>query len=308
MLEGTYTGKDRFLNLFYDPVLSGFALSPKTQLSLFILRIDGGRFDYDAMYRELGNASIAYVLSRSQYSGYTKENAHQTVRYVQGRFRNADVNDGEGGELLLYCFLEAHLGAPKILSKMELKTASNNYVNGSDGVHLLDLGGDSYHLIFGESKMISDSTIKGSSFRKAIADAFKSIKKVEEQGLVDEVQLIDSNLMKEAFDESAIAQLKAILIPSARKSSVKKQNAFGIFVGFEIDTTDWDVIDMSEQEFEDRIKSEVQAATEEKYDYIRNKIIEHGLAGYHFYIYAVPFIKDGSTDIDKTRKQIIGQI
>ena len=64
--------------------------------------------------------------------------------------------DGELGELLLFCFLESQLKAPKILSKLELKTTSGLYVNGADGVHFLKLEDGNYQLIFGESKMYVD--------------------------------------------------------------------------------------------------------------------------------------------------------
>ena len=38
------------------------------------------------------------------------------------------------------------------------------------------------------------------------------------------------------------------------------------------------------------------------------QITNYDLTGYHFYIYAVPFIKKGDTCIDSTRKKIIEYI
>lgn len=52
--------------------------------------------------------------------------------------------------------MESQLKAPKILSKLELKTTSGLYVNGADGVHFLKLEDGNYQLIFGESKMYVD--------------------------------------------------------------------------------------------------------------------------------------------------------
>jgi hypothetical protein len=40
---------------------------------------------------------------------------------VQSQFRLPDSNAGEGGKVILYSLLEGHLGAPTVLSKMELK-------------------------------------------------------------------------------------------------------------------------------------------------------------------------------------------
>lgn len=311
MIDKTYTSSSEFLDLFYDPSIDSYSLATKSKLSLYVLRIDGGKFDYESMHKVLGNASMAYVLSRSAFKDAISgaaETMNESVRYVQGRFRDAGVNDGEGGELMLYCFLESHLGAPKILSKMELKTAENDYIKGADGIHLLDTGGGNFQLIFGESKMISDSTEKGSSFRKAIADAISSVKKVERQGTSAEIKLIDSNLMKETFNDATLKQIKSIILPSARSQGVTKQNAFGIFIGFEIDVTDWKMASMSSQEIDEKIKDDVHKLVESRYDYINKKIAENNLEGYHFYIYAVPFIKSREVNIDITRKEIVGRI
>jgi uncharacterized protein YeeX (DUF496 family) len=300
-------GKD-FLGLFYKPDINSHELTKKTKISLYILRIDGGRFDYESMYKQLGNASISYVLSRVDFNNISEDKLHEAYRKVKTSFRNSEVNNGEGGELFLYCFLETDLNAPKILSKMELKTSGNDYVKGSDGIHILDLGEGKYHLIFGESKMFGDSTKKGSSFGKAIQKAFESIKKFEKEGIEREINLIDSNLMKETYNSETIDFLKQIIKPSVSNNKIKKMNAFGIFVGFEIDINDWDLQNMDDTEFEKNIKQEVKNKVEESYDYITKQIQGNNLSGYHFYIYAVPFIKNGDACIEETRKKIIEYI
>lgn len=301
-------GKD-FLDLFYKPEIDSHNLTVKTKISLFVLRIDGCHFDYGAMKKELGNAAITYIFSRNKYEEIDKSKMPELIRESQDLFRKADIKQGEGGELFLYCLLETHLGAPKILSKMELKTAGNDYVKGADGIHLLNLGDGSFHLIFGESKMIAnDVKGKNSSFRKAIYDAFQSIKKVEKEGISGEIRLVDSNLMKETFSEEALLYLKKIIKPSALENEITKSNAFGIFVGFEIDINDWDLQQMKDGDFEIKIKQDVKRMVEEKYDYILEQIKKENLDGYHFYIYAIPFIKKGNTGIGQVREEIIKYI
>jgi hypothetical protein len=258
MIDGSIKNSNQFLDLFYPAELDGLEITKKTKLSLFILRIDGCRFAYEDMQRELGNAAVSYVLSRSDYKKIKKSQIHEAVKKVQDAFRNSAINDGEGGELFLYCFLETHLMAPKILSKMELKTAGNDYVKGSDGIHLLSLGDGIFHLIFGESKMSGDSNRKGSSFGSGISAAFESIKKVEKNGIGGEIRLVDSNLMKETYDEETLLFLKKIIKPSARTESITKYNAFGIFIGFEIDIIDWDLQSVPDEEFNKRIKKEIK--------------------------------------------------
>lgn len=91
---------------------------------------------------------------KKEYQQYIDEQRFGELNLIaQERFRDYQSNDGEFGELLLYCLLESHLGAPKILTKMNLKTSHNDYVKGADGVHLLKLNDDEYQIVFGESKM-----------------------------------------------------------------------------------------------------------------------------------------------------------
>lgn len=308
MLEQSIKNGKDFLDLFYEPEIDAHNLTVKTKLSLYILRIDGGRFAYEAMKKELGNAAITYVFSRNKYETVDKSKLPELVRESQDLFRKAEVKQGEGGELFLYCLLETHLGAPKILSKMELKTSGNDYVKGADGIHLLDLGEGKFHLIFGESKMIADGEEKSSSFRKAVYDAFQSIKKVEKEGISGEISLVDSNLMKETFSDEAVSYLKKIIKPSARENEITKSNAFGIFIGYEIDINDWDLQQMEDADFEKKVKEEVKKMVEERYEYILEQITKGGLDGYHFYIYAIPFIKKGETGIADVREGIIKYI
>ena len=307
-LPQSLANKDKFQALFNEPSLDRHLIGPKIEVSLFVLKSDSGGFDYTNMYKQLGNASMTYVLSRNRFASIPADAQHEAVKSVQRSFRRASQNDGEGGELLLYCFLESHLGAPKILSKMELKTAQHDYVKGSDGLHLLELNPGNYHLVFGESKMIGDSTNFKSSFRSGIYQALKSIKEVQKNGLLDEIELIDSNLMKESFSAEKISYLKEILIPTRAAGGPRKQTAFGIFVGFEIDTTAWLIVDMTAEAIEAQIHLEVLEMVEERLEYIKSRIVELGLSGYQFYIYAVPFIKDASTNIDIVRKRIVEEI
>ena len=61
------------------------------------------------------------------------------------------------GELLLYLFLENCLHAPKLLSKMEIKTTRNQYIYGADGLHLYmtkdKYGNMLYQFVIGEAKI-----------------------------------------------------------------------------------------------------------------------------------------------------------
>lgn len=139
----------------------------KNELNLFMLRVNANEFDYDLLVRNLMEPIITYSVSRQVQAEYANR-PHTLTKKAISRFVEYSNNTGELGELLLYAFLECHLYAPKILTKLELKTSTSLYVNGADGVHYLKLPNGNYQLIFGESKTIKDPTT-------AIREAFTSI-------------------------------------------------------------------------------------------------------------------------------------
>ena len=311
-LKKSFNRPKDFLSLFYHEIDS-FKLTPKTKIDLFILDIDASDFDYSGMIDELGNASVYYAISRARITELKKAAGaeHAMVKEAVTKLRNWEVNDGEGGELLLYCFLESHLNAPKILTKLELKTAGNDYVKGSDGVHLLKLKSGEYHLIFAESKLIPKIT-------KAFYQAFGSIAEFAENKKTFELALVESQLLKEAFDDDELYTfLKDVIKPkqSSSGSSIRRSTAFGILVGFEIDINDLECEEIEDKEFSLLINSRVKAELESSYEYIKKQISTHGLEGHHFYIYAIPFLKRNNrmtskpiTSLGQKRQDIIKEI
>lgn len=82
----------------------------------------------------------------------------------------ADLS-GEAGEMLLYFLIEAVLGAPQVVAKVELKTNPAMEVNGSDGIHMKWNDTDQVvDVYFGESKLYTD-------VGAALTAAFDSIEK-----------------------------------------------------------------------------------------------------------------------------------
>ena len=215
------------------------------------------------------------------------------------QFRQAKSNLGELGELLLYCLLEAHLKAPKLLTKLELKTASNDYVKGADGVHLLKTDKDTYQIILGESKLRPDLTT-------GISDAFSSIKTMLKEGLEKityEIHLVNSNLLKEnVSDEQSYEVLKKILVPTENDEDLNVDYSFGIFLGF-----DFPILDCERRlnniEFRKKMKQKVEDAINEKIPQINKQLKKDQFIGYNFYFYIVPFY-----ELDKIRKQIIADL
>ena len=303
--------REEFNAAFYPPI--SVNLQTKTNLHLHVLRVKNGGFDLSTLYRALKNNSAAYVLSRMNYKkaldnpGYMMEIAAK----VQAQFKSPDPNAGEGGEILLYSLLEGHLGAPKILSKMEVKTDN---VYGSDGVHLLRTADDTYQLIFGESKMYGDAKTPGASAKRGIKASFKSVEAVHNEGFDFDTWLVQSELLKEELDEEKLSVLADILLPSSSggDDAIKKHNAFGIFVGYEIDVSDMSFEDMELEEIEAELRKRAEDAITSQHDLIKSQIIDRGLGGYPIHLYAVPFTKRGTGDdavgIDKVRFDLAAQL
>ncbi|MBI5433283.1 MAG: DUF1837 domain-containing protein [Planctomycetes bacterium] len=84
---------------------------------------------------------------------------------------------GEAGEMLLYFLLEAVIGAPQVIAKLELKTNPALESNGSDGIHMRwDESDGVVDVYFGEAKLHK-------SLSSAISDGFDSIEKFYSNGM-----------------------------------------------------------------------------------------------------------------------------
>lgn len=306
--------RDRFNGLFYSPL--DFDIQVKTRLHLHVLRVENGDFALGGLYKELVNNSLTYVLSRQNVGAWLddKSRTMEVVSKVQLQFRKPDANAGEGGEVILYSLLEGHLGAPKVLSKMELKTDNNHYVHGSDGVHLLQTDDRTFQLVFGESKMYGDANGRpGSSVKRAIKAAFKSIAEIHDEGFDFETWLVESELLKEALSPEQVAVLSSILLPTPRgEEPVKKSNAFGIFIGYELDVSDVKFEDLELGEIEILLRDRAFAAIQSEIETIKSEVTDRALGGYHFHIYAIPFtkrlIKGAERGIENVRTELSARL
>lgn len=275
--------------------------NPKTRLSLFVHLINANSFNYDLLVDRLLEPLIDYSLSRKTKEKLKDKPAHLAT-WARQKFVQK-LNTGELGELLLYCFLKEHLKAPKILSKLELKTSNKLYVNGSDGIHFLKLENGNYQLIFGESKTIKDLS-------DAIREALQSIydfknesnsEGEEKSGINFEKSLISTHLDNEAFTDEERQVIEDLIYPK-ESNSFFVDDAFGVFIGYEIPITSQEK-DLPNTEFRALIHQRVKDAVTEQFENISKKINELGLSGHCFYLYILPF-----TDLEKTRTDIIASI
>lgn len=292
---------EKFLNLFNHLLEINDLDNKQSSLNLFVLPLENNSYYYTELVEALSNLLPRFVFSEhscksfeSDISAYKKAK-RKLIEYkkLKDDYYNEKLKDdeeykkykdGELGEYLLYCFLESHLKAPKILSKVELKTNSNVHIHGSDGVHLLKLSDVKYEIVFGESKMCNE-------IDDAIKTAFKSINEFrtrEKDNIDDEIDLICNNLNKE-FDEETEEILRDIIKPKRiMDSRFKKSNSFSIFLGFDI-CKHIESKDKDEEEYKNEINQAIISSIHSNKDLIKEQITTYKLEGYNFYIYALPF-------------------
>lgn len=291
------------LSLDSDDFLNGFDHLEnhnisKNSVNIFSLKINANEFNYSTLQDCLIEPLINYSLSRKVRDEYQGKPATLSRR-AREKFLDYIRNKGELGELMLYCFLESHLKAPKIISKLELKTSTSHYVNGADGVHYLKLPNGDYQIIFGESKTETDLTT-------ALSHAFKSIFEFKNEvnsagsrksGLPYEKGLISDHLDKETFSNEDKDFIKSIIYPK-RENTFEVDDAFGIFIAYEI-TIDENDKKLSNSEFRIKLQSKIKEDISNRLQHIERKIGEYKLTGHKIYIYIVPF-----TELTKTRSEI----
>lgn len=296
---------ENFIKLFTH--LSTENISENTSdgsLSIFVMPINARQFDYNKVGDHLLESVADYALSKKVREKY-KDHSMTISKVARKRFKEYSKNEGELGELLLFCFLEGHLHAPKILTKLEHKTTSDMYVNGSDGIHLLKLDDYNYQLIFGESKMYKTEL-------DGLREAFNSIhdfkneinsKGNKKSGITFEKGLISSHLENELTSELDEEVVKMLIYPKYQSADkITISDSFAIFIGFEVDL-DEERKKLSNEEFEDAVIMKVKTSLLNIKNKIYQQIIKHDLFGHSFYLYFLPF-----TNISVNRKKVLGMV
>lgn len=144
--------------------------------------------------------------------------------------KNQLESGGEPGELILYALLEWVLKAPRLVSKMYLKTNSNMPVHGTDGIHLgYDEEKDLLTVYFGESKIYQ-------SFSSAADAAFTSIAELlANAGQISrEIEILNNLSDLNSLDPAFQAKIAEYLNPySTSKLTLQKRIVHACLLGFE---------------------------------------------------------------------------
>lgn len=274
-----------------------FDIVNKNRLRLFMLNTENKLFNYDELYQYLLSNITKYVFDRRKNAEIEtnpiKRNAATLEALSHFRSITSEQDKGAGGELgeiLLYLFLEQDMKAPKLFSKVELKTSAMDYIKGSDGIHFkfretLD-GKKILQLVIGEAKIQNN-------LDDGIKAAFMSINTYLTQNIQDR-NLLDTHLMNQLVDEEEAKILKEYILSVPRK---KKETVFGIFVGYSLeykgggDTSD----EYDKKAIEENIKQVLEYKSK-----IINYINKYRISNYEFNFYFLPF-----HDAMRDRKAII---
>ena len=201
-----------------------FDVISKNKLRLFMLNTENKLFNYDELYQYILSNITRYVFDRRKSTEIENDPVKRNFATLDAISHLRDITSdkdkgagGELGEILLYLFLEQDMGAPKLFSKVELKTGSRDYVKGSDGIHFKFRetadGKKVLQLVIGEAKIQND-------LDDGIKAAFVSIDTYLSKNIQDR-NLLDTHLMKQLVDEEEAKILKEYILSVPRKK--KKQ-------------------------------------------------------------------------------------
>ncbi len=283
---------DNFNEFFEENTINNLDIDiNRKNVNFSILKIKANNFDSDNFFTYLKEISITYALPKERVKNLKDQGKiMQLCDETRRKFiDSAKKNNGEGGELILYSFLENHLKAPKLLSKMKLKTNSSMPVYGADGIHILNKDDFHFEIIYCESKMYND-------FNIGINQAFASVEKLlnNTDYINFENTIVSTNLAGE-FNDETVENLCNIVLPS--RENYKTNPAISIFIGFEFNTTEYDK-SLDYKDYTNEVVKDIESKIKNKKKRFEDYFKKH--SQYSFYVYLLPF-----ENIDEARKKII---
>ncbi len=198
----------------------------KVKTLLVYLPVKGGATSYDAFFEKIKESILMnFVFS---YKEIKKKTGLEGKESIDELFNKAirklskHTAKGELGELILFTLLDVYFEAPKILSKISLKTNSKMPVFGADAVHCQIYDGK-LKLYLGESKLFKD-------FKSAATKAAKSIASAKDK-YEEEFDLLDSHMDFPNINDDLESILLDLLNPFSENDLTDVINS-PCFIGF----------------------------------------------------------------------------
>lgn len=270
-------------------------------LRLFCLDVRDNKFSQINLQKFLMRNIGRYVFSRAQLEQFRVDDDLDAVSAEALRIlrKNSDADvkgtGAELGEMLIYAFLEEKLGAPKLMSRIELTTDAMQYGSNCDCIHLLAVDPSGavpyYQLVFGASNVVGD-------MKDAIDRAFESIIRIESSSS-NESQMVEKTVMSRMFSESDIAKIEDVIVPQ-RGRTTTCDTAYGVFLGY---TLGLDSAAYTTAEFRNALALKMERDIKEHAAYITQKIHDNNLGTHAFYFYILPF-----NEAETEKKEIMTRI
>ena len=257
-----------------------------SQLRLFYLDTINGLFDYSRLEEFILDSLGDYVFSRAEIEEYEQQGKSRSIGLHALRRLRENQNAGQAGsgsdlgEILLYVFLERILGAPKIMSKIELTRTGGAQPSRCDAIHLQPpnpTGHLPYNtIVFGTSEIVDD-------IHYAIDDAFDRIEQIQTNQR-NEILMAENTAFEQTFDDQTTRHIKDLLIPK-KGGSIKRNVGYGIFLGYKLGLNP---AHYSADIFDQQLTMKMQLDIATHAELIMRKINDLNLANHSFYIYVVP--------------------
>lgn len=285
VISSTLRG-DTFASTFIEvPHSNTLGLRNDEQLRLFHLSVQNNRFDHTALIQFLKRNVGRYVFSRADYEGYKQRDDLEEVALDAVNLMRSQ-QDGMGlGEILLYVLLEQILGAPKVLSKIELNQAQGQIHSRCDAMHLLtpDSQRTTSSIVFGTSSVIGN-------IGDAITAAFDRVVDIE-QNRTNEVQLAEQTVFTKTVDAATAGYVKDLLIPKPGGALVF-DTAYSMFLCYDIGL---DPKNYGNQQYRAALDQKMQGDIAAHAQIIANEVNTRNLDNFSFYIYILPL---NEVDVD----------
>ncbi|KML07909.1 MULTISPECIES: HamA C-terminal domain-containing protein [Burkholderia] len=212
---------------------------------------------------------------------YGSPEIQRLLETAKRRFMRA-TKSGEGGELLLFAFIEHFLQAPIILSKMRLKTSTRMPVHGADGVHARwDSKNNRLVIIFGESKVHASCSSAIKAAAKSVGDFANNV----DDRKTYELQLTTDHIDLDGFPEGARTELLRYLHPFATHEANRREDRFAILLAYESAAYgELEDVDSAELAFAERYREDLEHVLR----HARSHLKEHKVSLRHVDLFVFP--------------------
>ena len=274
--------------------------SEHSKLRIFYLSsIEDRVFDTKGLVKLLRQNLGQYFFSRGEIKQFEQEDDVQSIGLEAASGLREQDYSRIFEEIMICYLLENKLGAPKLMSRPEILSASGKYEGNSDSIHFLPLGETPdavrFQLVFGSAKVQGFiDTALDAVFQKI--DAINHSKR-------DEKCLVESTLFTKSFSPETNEYLTHLLTPEKDGNTNKRtvsDNAFGVFIGYSLGMR---ADNRSTEDFLAAIDKKMVTDIQHYAPIIRERIKAAGLSQSPFYFFFIPL-----NDADNEKRSIIEDV